>query len=122
MISRLAPWFWIGAWALAFIAGMVNVVGVLGFEHQAVTHVTGTATMLAVAFSHWDLRSALHLAGVIGSFAAGCALSGIIIQDSTLKLGRHYGVALLLESLLLFASVPLLQHHKFSGIYLASAA
>jgi len=42
MISRLPRWVWVGAWALAFIAGIVNVVGLLGFDHQTITHLTGT--------------------------------------------------------------------------------
>ena len=50
---------------------------------------------------------------IIGSFIAGTVLSGFLIQDSTLQLGRRYGVALLLESLLLCVAVPLLKrnHH-----------
>ena len=37
MAERLATWVWTGAAALACVAGMVNVVGYLGFEHQAIT-------------------------------------------------------------------------------------
>jgi uncharacterized membrane protein YoaK (UPF0700 family) len=122
MITLLPRWVWAGAWVLAFVAGMVNVVGFLGFEHQAVTHLTGTTSMMAVAAAGQDLSSVLHLFLVLGSFVAGAALSGFIIQDSTLKLGRRYGVALLLESLLLCAAVPLLKGHWASGTYLASCA
>jgi uncharacterized membrane protein YoaK (UPF0700 family) len=39
MISKLPGWVWSSAWALSFVAGMVNVVGLLGFERQAITHV-----------------------------------------------------------------------------------
>ncbi len=49
-------------------------------------------------------------------------LSGFLIQDSTLQLGRRYGVALLLESLLLCAAVPLLYRDNSFGIYSASCA
>ena len=51
MISKLSRWVWAGAWALAFVAGMVNVVGLLGFEHQAVTHLTGTTTGSVIPLS-----------------------------------------------------------------------
>ena len=119
MISKLPRWVWTGAWALAFIAGMVNVVGLLGFEHQAVTHLTGTTSMLAAAL---DKTAALHFAAIIGSFLAGTVLSGFLIQDSTLQLGRRYGVALLLESLLLAIAVPLLHRNSVVGIYVASCA
>lgn len=120
MISKLPRWIWSGAWALAFVAGMVNAVGFLGFEHQAVTHLTGTTTMLATALADRDGSQAAHLLAVIGSFLAGAVLSGCIVQDSTLQLGRRYGVALLLESALLFAAVPLLRHGNTLGMYLAA--
>ena len=122
MISKLPRWVWAGAWALAFVAGIVNVVGLLGFEHQAVTHLTGTTSMLAAALAALDTSAALHFAAIIGSFMAGTVLSGYIIQDSTLQLGRRYGVALLLESVLLCAAVPLLKSNSIFGIYSASCA
>ena len=37
---HLPRWVWLGAGALAGVAGMVNVIGFLGFEHQAITHLT----------------------------------------------------------------------------------
>ncbi|MBT2749155.1 DUF1275 domain-containing protein [Lysobacter sp. ISL-42] len=73
---------------------MVNVVGILGFEHQAVTHLTGTTTPLGAAVVGGDLRAVAHLLSVIGAFVGGAVLSGLIIQDSTLRLGHRYGVAL----------------------------
>ncbi len=122
MISRLPRWVWSGAWSLAFVGGMVNVVGLLGFEHQAVTHLTGTTSMLAAALASLDCGAALHFAAIIGSFVAGTVLSGFLIQDSTLQLGRRYGGALILESLLLSVAVPLLQHQHIVGVYCASCA
>jgi uncharacterized membrane protein YoaK (UPF0700 family) len=122
MISKLPQWVWSCAWILAFVAGMVNVVGILGFQHQSVTHLTGNTSMLASAIARLDLPAALHFAAIIGSFVAGTALSGFIIQDSVLQLGRRYGVALLLESLLLFLAVPLLNHNNAGGLYAAACA
>jgi uncharacterized membrane protein YoaK (UPF0700 family) len=122
MISKLPQWIWSGAWALAFVAGMVNAVGLLGFEHQAVTHLTGTTTLLGASLADLDIRNALHFAAVIGSFVAGAVLSGCIVQDSTLQLGRRYGVALLIESALLCAAVPLLRADNVLGMYFASCA
>jgi uncharacterized membrane protein YoaK (UPF0700 family) len=49
-------------------------------------------------------------------------LSGFLIQDSTLQIGRRYGVALFLESLLLALAVPLLTRQNMFGIYAASCA
>jgi len=122
MISKLPPWIWAGAWALAFVAGMVNVVGLLGFEHQAVTHLTGTTSMLAAAVAEGKGTSALHLAAILMSFMTGTVLSGYLIQDSTLKLGRRYGIALFLESVLFCLSVPLLDRGSLMGVYAASCA
>ena len=122
MISKLPRWVWAGGWALAFVAGMVNVVGFLGFSHQAVTHLTGSTTMLAAAVAALDGPAILHFAALIGSFMAGTVFSGFFIQDSTLQLGRRYGVALLLESALLAAAAPLLARHSLAGMYAAAGA
>ncbi len=78
--------------------------------------------MLAAALASLDGTGTLHFAAVIGSFVAGTVLSGFLIQDSTLQLGRRYGVALLIESLLLVAAVPLLKGNSIWGIYSASCA
>ena len=69
-----------------------------------------------------DYMAALHLGGVIGSFFTGCIFGGFLIQDSTLRLGRRYGVALVIESVLLLIAVPLLNHQNNLGDYLASCA
>jgi uncharacterized membrane protein YoaK (UPF0700 family) len=122
MLSRLPQWIWVGAWALAFVAGFINVVGLLGFEHQPVTHLTGTTSMLAVALAALDKTRTLHFAAIIGSFVAGTVLGGVLIQDSTLQLGRRYGVALFLESILLCVAVPLLKSNSLLGIYSAACA
>src|SRR5688500_3623395 len=122
MISKLPRWVWTGAWALAFVAGIVNVVGLLGFEHQVVTHLTGTTSMLAAALAAVDRPASLHFAATIGSFVFGAVLRGIIVQDSTLQLGRHYGVALIVESGLLCIAVPLLDRGSHWGVYSASCA
>lgn len=122
MISKLPRWVWTGAWALAFVGGFVNVVGLLGLEHQAVTHLTGTTSMLGAALAAFDGSTALHLAAVIGSFLAGTVLSGFIIRDSALQLGHRYWLALLLEAILLFSAVPLLNAGRALGLHCASCA
>ena len=119
---QLPRWVWIGAGALACVAGMVNAVGFLGFEHQAVTHLTGTTTLLGAAIARDDTTAATSLAGVALAFMAGAALSGAIVQDATLRLGRRYGVALALESVLLFASAYLFPREAVSGAWLAAMA
>jgi uncharacterized membrane protein YoaK (UPF0700 family) len=118
----LPRWVWVGAGALACVAGMVNAVGYLGLQHQAVTHLTGTTTLLGIALSQGDAESTLELLAMLGAFLAGAALAGMIIQDSTLQLGRRYGVALAIESALLFAAVPLFPGHRLAGMACAAMA
>lgn len=122
MISKLPRWVLTGTFTLAFVAGSVNVVGIVGFQHQAVTHLTGNTSSLGAAIANGDISSAAHFLAVIGAFVAGASLSGFIIQDSTLRLRRRYGFVLLLVSLLLFASAHLLQVRSSFGLYLAACA
>ena len=49
-------------------------------------------------------------------------LSGLIIQDSTLRLGRRYGVVLTIEALLLLAAIPLFQRQYLGGALCAAMA
>ncbi len=122
MISKLPKWVLIGSGVLAFIAGIINAVGFLGYHRQGITHLTGTTTLLGIAVASQNFPGIFHLVAFIGSFLAGAVLSGFIVQDSTLNLNRRYGVALVVESLLLFAAIPLLHRDNFSGDCLASAA
>lgn len=119
---QLPRWVWLGAVALACVAGMVNVIGYLGFEHQAITHLTGTTSLLAAAVAKGDLRAASHLFGVVLAFFGGALLSAMIVQDSTLHVGRRYGVVLSIESMLLLVAVPLFRHEQIWGALAAAMA
>jgi Predicted membrane protein len=119
---HLPRWVWIGAVTLACVAGMVNVIGYLGFEHQAVSHLTGTTSLLGAAIAQGNLRAVIHLWGVLIAFCLGAMLSGLIIQDQTLKLGRRYGVVLALEAALLLAAIPLFKQEQIWGALLAAVA
>ena len=122
VLRQLPRWAWIGGGVLAFIAGIVNAAGYLGFRHQSLTNLTGTTSLLGVSLGIGNGGEALHWALSIASFVMGAVLSGLIVQQRTLRLGRRYGVALVLESLLLFAAVPLLDAGQPLGLYLASMA
>ena len=101
---------------------MVNVIGYLGFEHQAVSHLTGTTSLLGAAQAQGDLRAIVHLWGMLIAFCVGAMLGGLVIQDQTLKLGRRYGVALALEAALLLLSIPLFKQQQIWGALLAAMA
>lgn len=122
MISKLPKWVWFGSAILAFIAGLINTTGFLGFQHQGVTHLTGSTTLLGIAAAKADTVGGLHLLLVIGSFFGGCVFGGFLVRDTALELGRRYSAALLIESALLFASVSLLRHSNIAGACLASCA
>lgn len=122
MINRLPPWVLGGAFWLALCAGIVNVVGLMGFKHQAVTHLTGNTSLLGEAIASLDFGTALHFGLLIASFVFGAMLSGIIIRDSSFKLGRRYSVGLVLVAVLLFAAIPLMTARNPLGWYAAACA
>lgn len=122
MISRLPPWVWVGAWAMAFIAGIVNVVGILGLDHQALTHLTGNTTLLSAALAEADVAAAVHFASVLAAFLGGAVLSGLIVQGDSLVLGRRYGVALAVESAMLFGAVAMLPRSVATATLMAACA
>jgi len=122
VIRQLPRWAWVGGGLLALVAGCINAVGYLCFRHQPITHLTGTSTEFGIALAGGDIAGIVHWGLTIASFVAGAMISGFIVKQSTLQLGRRYGVVLMLESLLLFAATPLIHDAKDLGLYLASAA
>ena len=121
MITRLPKWIEYGAFFLTVLAGCVNAIGLLGFEHQAVSHLSGSVTQFGVGLLNFS-ASTWHLMLIILSFLGGAMISGVLIENTALKLGRHYGSALLIAAGLLFLAMwPLLEGSN-SGHYFASAA
>lgn len=121
MLTRLPRWVEYGAFMLAGLAGIVNVVGLLGFRHQAVSHVSGTASSLGASIATLDI-TAIHLAGILLAFLAGAMASGFLVSSPSLRLGRHYDSLLVIEGLLLLFAVGFLMRESTVGHYLASAA
>ncbi len=122
MLSKLPRWVEYGAFILAVIAGCVNAVGLLGFEHQSVSHLSGTATLLGAGLVGSSYSSVVHFAAILLCFFLGSAVSGFLLHGSTLKLGRHYDTVLYIEAALLLAAIYLLSKGQFHGHYMASAA
>lgn len=120
VLHQLPRWAWFGGGVLAFIAGIVNAAGYMGFRHQSITNLTGSASLFGVALGTGDAGEAWHWLFSIGAFVFGAVVSGMIVQQGTLQLGRRYGVTLVLESILLFAAVPLLHQSNSLGLYLAA--
>lgn len=122
MIYRLPGWVWGGAALLALIAGMINVVGLLGVHHHGLTHVTGSASAMGLELAQGGLTAACRFGLLILAFVAGAVLSGVVVRNANLRLGRRYGVALMIESALLIAAALLLTRGLGGGEYLLSAA
>lgn len=122
MISQLPKWVELGAFFLALIAGCINAIGLLGFEHQSVSHLSGTATLLGTELLSQSFQNIFHLVGILLSFLGGACIAGFLLHGSTLKLGKHYDTALFIESILLCVSTWLLVSGSFYGHFLASAA
>lgn len=122
MISKLPRWVEYGSFLLALVAGLVNSIGLLGFKHQSISHLSGTATLLGTNLVTSPVTDALHLALILLSFLAGAAISGAFLQSGALKLGYNYSSLLLLEAILLASSVYFLSNDSVNGHYLASAA
>lgn len=135
VITKLPRWVEFSTCLLAILAGIVNAIGLMGFQHQAVSHLSGTVTLLgsslatilpsSISASSMDSYTnipAFHLLMIIISFAAGAIFSGILFEDTALKLGRRYGVALCIEGSLLFLAWYDLAQGSVVGQYFASAA
>lgn len=121
MLSKLPRWIEYGAFTLALLAGSVNAVGLLGFQHQSISHLSGTATLLGSSLLD-NPENSLHLVGVLVSFLLGAMISGLLLTSTSLKLGRHYDSLLLIEGLLLLTAIYFLNDGSLFGHYFASAA
>ncbi len=116
-IRHLLP----GALALAGTAGFINSV-LLGFFHAPVSHMTGAVSHLGVDLAGGRLADAWASFSVVLGFVLGALAAGALVGAWKLIPGRSYGVALMVEGVLLgFATWLLLQQHRL-GLPLASAA
>ncbi|MGN0859641.1 MAG: YoaK family protein [Stenotrophomonas sp.] len=122
MPAPLPSWVWIGAVCLSAVAGMVNVVGFLGYEHQGLGHLTGATSQLGIALTQGDWRATGHLWGLLLAFSAGATLSGLLIEQQQLRLGRRYGLMLLIECGLLLLAIPLFARQHIAAAWVAAAA
>jgi uncharacterized membrane protein YoaK (UPF0700 family) len=122
LINKLPKWVEIGGFFLALVAGSVNAIALRGFNHQGVSHLSGSSTLLGVELAAGNLPEVLHLALIVLSFVIGAVVSGFVIGGESLQLGRRYSVALLAESALLLSAMVFLDNGSLLGHYLASGA
>lgn len=122
MVATLPRWVEYGAFILAAVAGSVNAIGLIGFGHQSISHLSGSATLLGIGFISPSYAQVVHLIGVLLSFMVGAALSGWVLSGQSLKLGRYYDVLLSIEAMLLAISMYFLNADLAWGHFSASAA
>ena len=122
MITRLPKWIFWGGAVLAFSAGCVNTAALMGFTNLSVSHVTGNVSLFAAAVAHFDGHSILYIGASLLSFLAGAILSGFVIGQKSLNLGRRYGSALYIEAGLLLISYFLYKEHDYFGQLAAAMA
>ncbi|MEI6892596.1 MAG: YoaK family protein [Pontiella sp.] len=122
MISKLPRWVEYGSFVLALIAGFINAIGLLGFNHQAVSHLSGTATIIGTGLIQADFAKVSHLLMVLFSFLVGAALSGFFLRSGALKLGRNYSRLLCLQAALLLGAIYFFSKNVSYGLYLATSA
>ncbi|SEL02952.1 Uncharacterized membrane protein YoaK, UPF0700 family [Atopomonas hussainii] len=122
MLKQLPRWVELGSFALALVAGSVNAIALLGFNHQGVSHLSGSSSLLGVELAQGQWQAALHLLAIMLSFVLGAALSAALINHQALRADRRYSGVLGLEALLLVCAALLLQYNHSAGHYLASLA
>lgn len=83
---------------------------------------SGTVTVLSNELATGQFGLAIYAVVVVASFFAGSVVSAVIIRQSALKLGRRYGVALVLESVLLVVASRMLSNGDYMGDCLAAMA
>jgi uncharacterized membrane protein YoaK (UPF0700 family) len=107
---------------LSVVAGQANAVGLLGVYHEAISHVTGTATHAAAALARGDVVAAVVAGSIVVAFAVGATLAGALVQGGEVHSGRRYSVALVLEALLFVVAWGLLTRGLHAGEHVAAVA
>jgi uncharacterized membrane protein YoaK (UPF0700 family) len=114
-------WLLIAAVVLAMNAGFINAV-CLGTYHVPVSHMTGATSHLSQALVTGDTSEAVGSTSILISFLAGSILCGVVIGGIRLMPGRHYGIGLGIQALLLAIATWSTVENNRSGVYFAAAA
>jgi len=122
LLKRLPRWIEYGAFILAFSAGCINAIGLSGLSHQAISHLSGTATLVGSAIVNTNVTLMLHFVLILLSFLVGAALSGLLLSGRSIKSGRPYDSLLVIEAILLILAMVLMHKGSLYGHFLASCA
>ncbi len=110
-----------GGAGLAAIAGYVDAV-LVAVAGRTVTHVTGSVAALGAELSSQAWRAAGATLAVVAAFVLGACISGVVIHGRSLRLGRRYGLVLLVEGCLLAAAALMAGASQLGAASLAAMA
>jgi uncharacterized membrane protein YoaK (UPF0700 family) len=111
-----------GAAGMAGTAGYVNSV-VLGFFHSPVSHMTGAVSRLGLDVAdRTGHRNVWTDTAIIMGFLAGATLAGLLVGARRLAPNRRFGLALIVEGLLLGLATALLRSDHYLGLPAAALA
>ena len=71
VLRQLPRWAWYGTGMLAFVAGMINAAGYLGFRHESISNMTGNTSLLGIALGKANGGESVHW---ILAIAAMCSV------------------------------------------------
>jgi len=114
-------WVFIGGAALAGVAGFVNTI-LLSIYHVPASHMSGAVSMFGNDLENGDTDHLLRIVTMVAGFLIGAIASGVIIGGSTLKPGRRYGVALMIEGVLFGIATWLVLTGDLLGLSFAATA
>ena len=119
--NLIKAWIFVGAAALAATAGYINTV-MLGFFAVPVSHMSGAVAHLGVDLAVPDGADLMTISSIVGGFLFGAFVSGVLIGNATLRPGRRYGVALILEGVVLLVATFLAIKGNIVAVPLAAFA
>lgn len=114
-------WVFVGGGILSAVAGFVNAV-VLSAGHFAVTHLTGTVSQFSGDLWEHNSDHGIVLLSITMAFIVGAAISGALIGHTALRSGRPYGIAMLLEAIMLACAALTLTRAPHVALPIAAAA
>lgn len=120
--NTLPFWVHIGAFLLAVNAGMINVLGLVTVLHQAISHMTGNVSILAMSLVNGEYDILLYASLVTLSYVLGSMYSGWILANSHFSLGCRYGIPLSLVAFFIVLCWAFLPYFPAYGLLWAAAA
>lgn len=111
----------LGASLLSGLAGYVNAI-FLALQLLPVSHLTGVLSRLSFDLASGGWPAALEVISIALAFLGGALISGIVIGDSLVRVGRRYGVTLVLEGGVLAVSAWLVAEVPGLAVVLAALA